>query len=1106
MDSRIPSKKNLYEFTLHELWGQGHSSVGRRNSSNSYQPNTASQAFSTGRGLGPNVLATSVDSVSTESLFLLALKVLSIQPRVAHFMICSAKSNVLQDYCWPVCRPHNEASVMKDLSLKRDFFRSVFEVDRVGDSSVDRYLMLSNEIKSFCPQITGNQLVWGESFHILSRHRAFERSMRQPPTVLVEMVRKGLHQTVRNDQFLTVPSLPSSSHTIVNGHSIVQDSINSIKLEDISTRPVPGIKNANDSKMAVNQINNERQLGPNSFARNPTAKKSIQEQSFELAIARYFEATLDALLESIFQFIIPILRIAADDIQPFTTDAYGSKKESESNDINSLLKFVSQSTAIAMDAVRFQGILADSQKSDVREKMDNGIMRDSHKFLKNKSQKGKLLISSDLEPFPDSEELRDCIRQYEESNGFKTSNYSSLSKILRRRKLQVEIELPEADRASFESRVALWKKPRSIQQLRKQVSRLRSSKLNFSVSDDVQTGSDRIGNANSEMLSNSRKRKLTLQQQNFSESQKKRKLNSLNSPERMAESEEESDDDSLNSILLNSKQQLAESMPLPVPLSRVHYPTGWKFRKALGSQLLRWQKGGIIGSGQRHRLQIRRLKVGNRMRRNKRKSSNYDDISVLSATTEDDHDGIDRFSESSVSTKFESAGAIKIVAAAPSVAGTLETHFRYREQEVNAKTDNFENSEPVASVEDEKQEISWEHILTVLQTIHDICDSSDENSIEEGVVSICIHPDLPTLRLDRQTLKRIQYRLVSIFTNFLRENEPQHYPLATADGDIAVPRDIYSSISAIPQVLRSTSYFPKTRMESTVASLPPSFLLAPSANDGQYIRNMLKNLEIKQLSAMNGNDSTRSQDCLFKNDDELHTKDSQLQANLLGKAAIQSIFGYGAVESGDYPNVSRPLSLDESHRLDNDDVDSPTDPVDPLTAFSTQRRNHHFFPRPVFIAAKKLSVRYQYHLKRLRKKYPPLPSPQFHLERESHSFEHDSDENANDDIGSLDYIPSTKNYPPFQTESPMKMRNLVTMSSGDSNVDGKVSVSPSQSLASGMLEDDSDPSPTTYLLGYTDEFVHADNQLRRSPVNAEVGKRRREITRFDFYDSDSADM
>lgn len=299
IDSRIPSKKNLYELTLHELWGQGHSSVGRSSSSNSYQPNTASQAFSTGRGLGPNVLATSVDSVSTESLFLLALKVLSIQPRVAHFMICSAKSNVLQDYCWPVCRPHNEASIMKDLSLKRDFFRNVFEVDRVGDSSVDRYLMLSNEIKSFCPQITGNQLVWGESFHILSRHRAFERSMRQPPTVLVEMVRKGLHQTVRNDQFLTVPNLPSSSHAIVNGHSIVQDSINSIKLEDISTRPVPGIKNADDSKMAVNQINNERQLGPNSFARNPTAKKSIQEQSFELAIARYFEATLDALLESV---------------------------------------------------------------------------------------------------------------------------------------------------------------------------------------------------------------------------------------------------------------------------------------------------------------------------------------------------------------------------------------------------------------------------------------------------------------------------------------------------------------------------------------------------------------------------------------------------------------------------------------------------------------------------------------------------------------------------------------------------------------------------------------------------------------------------------------
>lgn len=299
IDSRIPSKKSLFELSVHELWGSGHRSLGTRSSSNSYHPDTPSQAFSTGRSLGPNVLASSVDAVSTESLYMLALKVLSIQPRVAHFMMCSAKSNVLQDYCWPVCHLHDEASVMKDLRCKRDYFRNTFDVDRLGDSSVDRFLMLSNEVKSFCPKVTGNQLVWGENFHIVSRHRAFERNMRQPPTVLVEMARKGIHQTVRNDQFLTIPSLSSSSQAVADGHSIVQDSINSIKLEDISTRPVPGIKTADSSQLLANRISSERQLGVNSFARNPTVKKSIQEQSFELAIARYFEATLDALLEAV---------------------------------------------------------------------------------------------------------------------------------------------------------------------------------------------------------------------------------------------------------------------------------------------------------------------------------------------------------------------------------------------------------------------------------------------------------------------------------------------------------------------------------------------------------------------------------------------------------------------------------------------------------------------------------------------------------------------------------------------------------------------------------------------------------------------------------------
>lgn len=72
----------------------------------------------------------------------------------------------------------------------------------------------------------------------------------------------------------------------------------------MTTRPAPGLKPKDIEHPIAHRIAHERQLGPNSFARAPHIKESLQEQAFELALARYFEATLDALLEAVSLFYL----------------------------------------------------------------------------------------------------------------------------------------------------------------------------------------------------------------------------------------------------------------------------------------------------------------------------------------------------------------------------------------------------------------------------------------------------------------------------------------------------------------------------------------------------------------------------------------------------------------------------------------------------------------------------------------------------------------------------------------------------------------------------------------------------------------------------------
>lgn len=784
------------------------------------------------------------------------------------------------------------------------------------------------------------------------------------------------------------------------------------------------------------------------------------------------------------------------------TSGKNSRSETPVGD-KALLQFVSQSTAIAMDAVRFHGIPAYNQKPDVKLKSEYGILYDSLKPLKlNKSQKRKLYVSSRLQRFPDSEEFRENIRKHEESIDFKESNGKYLSKSLKRRRLQVGIELPEVDRAGFQARVSSWKRPKTIQELRSHLARLRANKTNISISGDESTIRD--DDRKEEALSNSRKRKFIHQLQNFSKPQKKREIlfsesREGNEKDEGQKEENEDEHDTLSLNHLNSKKRLAESIPLPVPLSRVYYPSVWRFRKDLGSQLLRWQKGGVFGSSQIHRLQIRRQKGNNRIRRNDSNlSENFDDSSVISAITGDDLDVLDRDISRSMEESIvdgaqllSESDVIKIVAAAPSVAGTLETHYRYREQGVNAKTGSFDITEPsLVTQNDEKQEINWEHILTSLQLLRDICGSTEENLKGAEGTCVRIHPDLPAIPVDKYTLKRIQYRLVSIFTNFLRENEPQHYPLAVPDGEITVHDDLFSSIASVPRVLRSNSYFPKARTEVTASSLPPSFLLTNSVVDCQNLTNILRNMD---SSAGNENNSSRKR-VRFFNKIGYHTEDSKIQTNILEKAAIQSIFGYGAFDDLD---VSRTHALDESSRFGGIDAGNSIEPVDSLASSTNLRRNNHFFPRPVMMAAKKISVRYQYHLKRLRRKYPSLHSQLLNIEKKENPYWYHSDsDDAAENSASSDHIPASRKQSPFPLlSSPMKLRNSLSMSTIVSFGDVQPSISPSQSVVGNLHEYDSYPLPFAYPLTSQKEDVQVSSQPHNPPVHVEIGVPRRVKTR-----------
>eukprot|EP01033_Poteriospumella_lacustris_P003205 gene3205-2358_t len=390
-DPIIPQKADLYELSLHELWGRAKPSGQKRGHYNPFEPSSPSEAFVNGTELGHNTIAVATEAINEEALFLHAMKVFSHQPRIAHFMLCSTKANVLQEFCWPVDVVHDETTRMEDLFQKRDFFRSTFDNDRIGDTDLDRSLMLSNEVKSFTPLLLDGQAVWSENYHIVPRHRAFERILRQPPTVFVEMARNGIQEHVANDGFIAMkrPRLHTTSEPpptrfrrpapLITGKDIVQASVSSIPIEGMTMRSMPGLKPEEAlSSLYAGRSSHERVLAPRSLGRAPSIQQSLKEQAFELTIARHLETMLDGLLEAVFQFLLPMLRIAAEDPLPVGTESTGTFKLSSRrpptpgnpanttvNEEEALLEYLSKSAALAIDSIRFHGDSSTSPRGNI---------------------------------------------------------------------------------------------------------------------------------------------------------------------------------------------------------------------------------------------------------------------------------------------------------------------------------------------------------------------------------------------------------------------------------------------------------------------------------------------------------------------------------------------------------------------------------------------------------------------------------------------------------------------------------------------------------------------------------------------------------------------
>lgn len=324
---KLPSKSNLPGKPLHEIMGD-----------------ISHQAFAT--LLGSPIHSCQYSEVDR---FGQALELLEVQPRVAHFLLCAAKANTLQEYCWPVRA--NPSPTMRKLILRRKggfISRDLYAADRMGESALNRYLLLTNEIKAFTPRLTtqqqGGHLYWGESFHVLPQRRYLERELRTPPTVLTELARKSIRQNMRDDYLLCTlprkitkkyPMVSTESLNSVDGEAGYSDnkkrtyhemdvktktirgdqlyggSVRKASLEGLRPLPLPTLHpiptgNAASPVSALLPQGHSRQgvLSRNSFGRNKphhvAVKSALQQTLFENALARHLEAGIDSVLEAVY--------------------------------------------------------------------------------------------------------------------------------------------------------------------------------------------------------------------------------------------------------------------------------------------------------------------------------------------------------------------------------------------------------------------------------------------------------------------------------------------------------------------------------------------------------------------------------------------------------------------------------------------------------------------------------------------------------------------------------------------------------------------------------------------------------------------------------------